>query len=51
MKKTTHLWIVASCAVIGLGAAGLAGAQQSGMSFFVTSTSLGNGLLYCFATN
>jgi len=43
MNKTTHVCIVASCALIALGTACVAQAQQGGMSFFVTSTPLGKG--------
>ena len=43
MNKTTQLCIVASCALIALGTACVAQAQQGGMSFFVTSTPLGKG--------
>lgn len=43
MKTVTSVCIVASCAFIGLGAGGVAGAQQSSMSFFVSSTSVGKG--------
>ncbi len=43
MKTVTSVCIVASCAFIGLGAGGVADAQQSSMSFFVSSTSVGKG--------
>jgi len=43
MNKTTHVCIVASCALRAIGTACVAQAQQGGMSFFVTSTPLGKG--------
>lgn len=43
MKKTTEICIVASFALISLGAGGVAQAQQKNMSFFVTSAPLGKG--------
>jgi hypothetical protein len=43
MKKTTQVGIVASFALISLGAGGVAHAQQSNMSFFVTSAGPGKG--------
>ena len=43
MKKTTQVGIVASFALISLGAGGVAHAQQSNMSFFLTSAGSGKG--------
>jgi hypothetical protein len=43
MNKTTQVCIVASFALIALGTVGVAQAQQSNMSFFVTSTPIGKG--------
>jgi hypothetical protein len=43
MKKTTEVCIVASFAFISLGAGGAAQAQQSNMSFFITSSGPGKG--------
>jgi hypothetical protein len=43
MEKTTQACIVASFALISLGAGGVAQAQQSNMSFFITSSGPGRG--------
>jgi hypothetical protein len=43
MIKTIQVCIVASCALIAFGKVGVTQAQQSNMSFFVTSTPIGKG--------
>ncbi len=43
MKQTTQSCIVTALALVWLGATGVAQAQQSNMSFFVTSAGRGNG--------
>jgi hypothetical protein len=43
MIKTTRLSVIASIAVLAFGASALVQAQQSAMSFFITSVGLGKG--------
>ena len=43
MNGTLRLTSIATLALLAAGSAGVAGAQQAGMSFFVTSTGSGKG--------